>query len=94
MIKFTVVNNNNSYELSEEKLLELLLKACTDNSKEEERKGSKELASSLSNLILDTKFILNHSIGSLIELSFKLGFYYARFLERNKVIISEVKNGS
>lgn len=89
MIKYIVQNDNNSYELTEEKLMELLLKACFDQKKENERKQNNNLVLLFCDLLINTKFIVSNNLNSIIQSSFNLGFYYAKFLEKNKVIIKE-----
>lgn len=93
MAKFIVQNNSTSYEITESKLVELLLKASLDKNKEEERKGTKEILASFGT-IFNTKMLFSYSIGALMEMTFMLGFYYARFIEKNKVIIKEDNNGN
>lgn len=93
MAKFIVQNDSTSYELTESKLVELLLKASLDKNKEEERKGTKAILASFGT-IFNTNMLFSYSIGTLMEMTFMLGFYYARFIEKNKVIIKEDNNGN
>jgi hypothetical protein len=78
---------------SPEKLLELLAKVTYDQSREGERKGLKELIEALASTLSTNQFILTARPIDLMLLSAGISFYYARFIEKNKVeiITEEIK---
>lgn len=84
-------NNTSNFIISDEKLYEQLLIAILDKNREKEHEGSQQLAKILADWLCATGALIKHELTSSLYIAFKLGFYYARFLEKQNVEIMDDK---
>jgi len=78
-----------SFTLDEYKLYEQLMMAVVDKDREQELKGGDKILGVLANYLCATGFIAKHDLTSSLFVAFKLGYYFAKFLDKQEVIIEE-----
>lgn len=76
-----------SFNLTPDKLYEQLMLAIIDKNKDKELEGASEVLGVLGDWLTGTGYIIKHELRASLWLSFKLGYFFARFLEKQQVDI-------